>query len=616
MPQHRSPTAIIISLILITLTGLGGYLIFREKPIGPTTSVAERPLNGDPEAPSDVRSPAGNAAKDSPDYEDLKKAPVVVDIIAAYPGASVEEVERQVTIPLEVTLAGMKGLESVRSTSQFESSRVHARFKPGTDEAAARQEIVNRLQAMTQLPAGVEPRIAAGQRDEGLRYILRGPLDANGAPIYSANDLRTLQDSVLSRELRRIPGVADVTSRGGSLKRFEIQIDPQRLTAHGVTVEQIRNALSKTNANMGGDFALPELPGLNIRGEGLLSAGRDPFQKVMNLKHPDKQAAKDLEAAEREMKSNVPQLREQQRRRLAALAAKMLAEEDEKRIAALRKIALTSVGKMVLLEEVAAVVVESQPPEGSGRSEEYNSVQGVIHIRPGADPWLVVEVGRRLGASSGKLLPGVHIEPYFSQHDGEQKAHVLEIVGPDLADLQRLALAAQNVFRKMPGIENATAPALGSSNRQIGIDPDKCKRWGISAADANALLQVALGGMLVGQMVEGEKSFDIALRWLHRGDENQILNLPVNIINNSVLPSGKSDDTASKSTPRIRLRDLVAPADDKVRPGASVIYRLDGQRSIPVRIKLQERAWAEVQAEVAKKMEPFVGAPYRLVWTD
>ena len=171
-------------------------------------------------------------------------APPIIEVIAQYPGASAEEVERQVTIPLEITLAGMPGLQYTRSESLFELSHIRNQFNYGVDPLAARQEVINRLQ-FTQLPAGVTPQISPeSPTGEILRYTLRNPKDASGKPIYSLNDLKSLEDYTLERLYRRLPRIIDLVSFGGTVKRYEIHPDPARLRRYGITLQQLKDAVS------------------------------------------------------------------------------------------------------------------------------------------------------------------------------------------------------------------------------------------------------------------------------------------------------------------------------------------------------------------------------------
>src|SRR5581483_305625 len=148
-------------------------------------------------------------------------APAIIEVIALYPGHSAEEVERLITIPLEVALSGMPGVKFTRSKSLFGLAYLNNQFEYGVDYLQARQEVINRMQ-MAELPPDVEPQISPRSPiGEILRYAVVGPKDAFGRDIYSLNDLRSLESWTLERTFRRIPGVADVVSFGGTIKRYE-----------------------------------------------------------------------------------------------------------------------------------------------------------------------------------------------------------------------------------------------------------------------------------------------------------------------------------------------------------------------------------------------------------
>ena len=129
-------------------------------------------------------------------------APPLVEVLAKFPGQPAEDVERQVTEPLEVTLAGIDGLQIMRSKSLFGLSDINCQFEYGTDYRAARQEVINRKNESTQfLPNGVRPTLSPeSPTGEIFRYTLNSPKDASGRDIYTLNDLKALQDCVLERE--------------------------------------------------------------------------------------------------------------------------------------------------------------------------------------------------------------------------------------------------------------------------------------------------------------------------------------------------------------------------------------------------------------------------------
>src|SRR5262249_20635747 len=158
-------------------------------------------------------------------------------------------------IPLEVTLAGMPGLKYTRSKSLAGLAHLRNQFEYGFDFYKARQEVINRLQFVQGLPAGVNPQLSPESPTAEIEpYALSCPKDARGNEIYSLNDLKALQDWFLQREFKRVPRIIDVTSAGGTIKRYEIHPDPDRLKRYGITLQQFQNAIAASNANAGGDY--------------------------------------------------------------------------------------------------------------------------------------------------------------------------------------------------------------------------------------------------------------------------------------------------------------------------------------------------------------------------
>jgi len=207
-------------------------------------------------------------------------APAIVEVIAQYPGGSAEEVERQVTIPLEIAMAGMPGLEYTRSKSLFGLAHLRNQFSYGVNYFQARLEVLNRLQSVA-LPPGVTPVIApTSPTGEIYRYIIKSPKDPQGQDIYTLYDLKSLNDWKLEKEFRRVHRIADVVSFGGAVKRYEIQPDPDRLKQYGITLEQLENSLKESNANVGGDYLRQGDSVQAVRGLGLIGGGQDPTQQI------------------------------------------------------------------------------------------------------------------------------------------------------------------------------------------------------------------------------------------------------------------------------------------------------------------------------------------------
>lgn len=193
-------------------------------------------------------------------------APPIIEIIAQYPGQSPEEVERYVTIPLEIAVASTPGLAYIRSNTVFALGFIRLQFEYGRDYNFVRQQVTNRLKDAT-LPSTVTPVISpAGGISEILRYQLKGP------PGMDLIQLKTLQDWVVERKLRIVPGVADVAVLGGKTKEYQAEIDLDRMRAYGLTLPQIISAISTSNANVGGRTIAVGEQSVNVRGVGVLGS--------------------------------------------------------------------------------------------------------------------------------------------------------------------------------------------------------------------------------------------------------------------------------------------------------------------------------------------------------
>ena len=323
--------------------------------------------------------------------------------------------ERQVTIPLEITLAGMPGLKTTLTKSLYGLSHLRNVFEYGYDYDKARQEVINRLQFTQSLPAGVQPVLSpASPIGEIFRYTIKTQKDALGRDIYSLNDVKALQDWYLEREFRRVPGVIDVTSSGGMIKRYEIRPDPERLKRFGITLQQLQNALANSNANTGGDILPRGSSILMVRGVGVLGGGRDPMEKTFAMQSPEKAAA-------------------------------YLREEDQKRLDEIRNIVITSINNVpIRIDDVVeggpAIGTAGSAPQGvvighqtrlgrvsldqaiDAKGQEWarhnEKVQGIILMRKNEQSLPTLKgVKEKFAELSrpGKLPPGIELEAYYDR---------------------------------------------------------------------------------------------------------------------------------------------------------------------------------------------------------
>ncbi|HEX8988061.1 MAG TPA: CusA/CzcA family heavy metal efflux RND transporter [Rhodocyclaceae bacterium] len=284
--------------------------------------------------------------------------PPLVDIIAQSPGLSAEEMERYVTIPIEVQMAGIPNVKAIRTISLFGLSDVKLQFTYDFTYRQAEQWVVNRLAQLPPLPNGVQPAISPWSPiGEIFRYQLKGP------PGYSVTDLKTLQDWVLQRRFKAIPGVVDVNGWGGKTKTYEVSVDAAKLAANGLTLPQLLQALNNSNINVGGQTVDIGPQAAVVRGVGQIKSVDD-------------------------------------------IRGTMLANNK---------------GVPVLVGDVATVSVGHQPRLGiAGHDFDDDVVEGIVLMRRGEQSMPTIE---RVKAevdkiNAGNLLPpGVHIERIYDRSD-------------------------------------------------------------------------------------------------------------------------------------------------------------------------------------------------------
>jgi cobalt-zinc-cadmium resistance protein CzcA len=284
--------------------------------------------------------------------------PPMVDVITQSPGLSAEEMERYITIPIETQTAGLPKLTSIRTISLYGLSDVKLQFSFDFTYEQALQQVLNRLAQMPPLPNNAQPQISpVSPIGEIFRYRLVGP------PGYSVLDLKTLQDWVLQRRFRAVPGVVDVIGWGGKTKTFELQVDFNKLIAYGITLPQLLQAVGNSNINVGGNTVNIGPQAAVVRGVGLIRSIED-----------------------------------------------------------LRNTMVTqSGGNPVLVGDVATVTVGQKPRLGiAGKDGDDDIVQGIVLMRRGEQSMPTIkrveqEVERING--SNILPPGVRIERIYDRKD-------------------------------------------------------------------------------------------------------------------------------------------------------------------------------------------------------
>jgi len=277
-----------------------------------------------------------------------------VTVISLYPGRAAEEVEKQVTVPLEVALSGLPGAVRMFVHTQFGLSFLIITFDDGVNGYFARQQVVERLREVD-LPAGVQAELAPFSTAIGeiYRYRLKG----HG---IGPRELRTYQDWVVLRALRQVPGVADVVSLGGLVKQYEVRPDSARMRDYKVTLSQLSQAIERGNQNAGGSYVEQGRQQYLIRGIGLFQGPED----IGNV---------------------------------------VVAERN---------------GTPILVKDIAKVEIGAVPRQGlAGEDDEDDVVTGVVLMRRGENPSGVLKLVReRIDALNSTGLPaGVKVEPIYDR---------------------------------------------------------------------------------------------------------------------------------------------------------------------------------------------------------
>ena len=282
--------------------------------------------------------------------------PPLVDIVTQNPGQSSEEIERYITIPIEVQMAGLPYIQAIRTISLVGLSDVKVQFTYDISYREAAQLVTNRLSQLGPLPNGAQPIISpTSPIGEIFRYRVVGP------PGFSVTDLKTIQDWILLRRLKAVPGVIDVTTWGGKSKTYDITVDLDRLLAYGLTLKQVLDGLNNANINVGANT-------VNI----------GPQSAVVR---------------------SVGQIRS-----MADIGHTMLAVRD---------------GAPILVSDVATITVGFEPRLGvAGHDDDDDIVQGIVLMRRGAEtlPTLkgVLAEVERINRSN-LLPPGVRIQRIYDR---------------------------------------------------------------------------------------------------------------------------------------------------------------------------------------------------------
>jgi cobalt-zinc-cadmium resistance protein CzcA len=213
-----------------------------------------------------------------------------VAIITQWPGRAAEEVEQQVTIPIEIVMNGLPHLEHLRSTSLFGLSSVMLIFDDQSENDWNRQKVLERLSQVA-LPQNLTPVMGTDWSPVGQIYFYT--LHSTN-PAYDVMELKALEDWVLEKQFKSVPNVVDVSSLGGMTREYQVRVDPNRLVSYGLTIGQVEQQLAGNNVNAGGSFIQEGLQQINVRAVGLVTNIRDIEDTVIKAQNGTALRVKDI----------------------------------------------------------------------------------------------------------------------------------------------------------------------------------------------------------------------------------------------------------------------------------------------------------------------------------
>jgi cobalt-zinc-cadmium resistance protein CzcA len=214
-----------------------------------------------------------------------------VQVITQWPGRAAEEVEQQVTTPIEIQMAGIPHMEHLRSTSLAGLSSVSMIFDDDSVNKDNRDQVFQRLGQVI-LPAGLQPQMGTDWSPVGqiYWYTLRST-----NPSYDSMELKSLQDWTLEKQFKSVTGVVDVSSFGGATREYQVRVDPDKLIAYGMSIGQVEQQLATNNVNAGGSFIEQGEQQINVREVGLYRSVHDIENTVLKgSQNPPRPDWKDL----------------------------------------------------------------------------------------------------------------------------------------------------------------------------------------------------------------------------------------------------------------------------------------------------------------------------------
>lgn len=298
-------------------------------------------------------------------YPDV--ADTYVNVITQWPGRAAEEVEQQVTIPIETQMNGVAHLRHLRSVSEFGLSSVTLTFDEQADNLLSRQQVLEKLQQVM-LPPNLNPQLGPDYSPVGQIYFFT--LTSTN-PLYDTMELKSLEDWVIEKQFKSVPNVVDVSSFGGITREYQVRLDPNRLIEYGLSISQVEQALANNNVNAGGSFIEHGPQAFNIRAVGLMNTTTDAGDTVLKSQNGTPVRVRDL--------------------------------------------GVVTQGPRIRLGRLGKTIVHD-----NGRAVDYDDVvEGIVLLRKGAETEATLEgIHEKVKELNERILPpGVKIVPHLDRGD-------------------------------------------------------------------------------------------------------------------------------------------------------------------------------------------------------
>jgi heavy metal efflux system protein len=322
-----------------------------------------------------------------------------VQIITQWPGRAAEEVEQQVTIPIEIQMAGIPHMEHLRSTSLAGLSSIMLIFDDDSINKDNRQEVFQRLGQVT-LPVGLQPQMGTDWSPVGqiYWYTLRST-----NPQYDNMDLKSLEDWTLEKQFKSVPGVVDVSSFGGITREYQVRVDPDKLVAYGLSIGQVEQQLANNNTNAGGSFIEQGQQQVNIREVGLFISVHDIEETVLKTQAGTALRVKDIATV-----AQGPKIRLGQIGKICRFGATPVTESDSTARPDPCVEQVDKQGKPIVIQREDGKLIDSD-----------DVVEGIVLLHKGDNSDSVLEgIHKKVAELNDHILPpGVKIVPFLDRSD-------------------------------------------------------------------------------------------------------------------------------------------------------------------------------------------------------